>query len=270
MPTQVNIRQKRFVEKQKADGLKRVQMWLKPEEKAFLTDALEKLREGKTICITDNETDTNKNKIDKKQIIERIKSGQFTLKNRIPSPKYFSDFLNGPDLHWHKPLPDAILVVADHKKRTKEWRAVSLKGLGAFPVVWAIVFALNGYAFSKPKRVRTINLLSFDFENIISIIVGNAAMRSSDDLKDTPLGFCTYPLNVQSFRVPSDIENRFPEGVLTVVVDEKGYLRATNAFCDNIEQVTRWRITSPILDGIREIKEGWNPYMSALTKLFTY
>ncbi len=271
MPTQVNIRQKRFVEKQKAEGLKRVQIWLKPDEKDLINKLLENIRAGQTIDLS---TENNKicEKRFKSSINDQIKSGTFSLLGRKNSPKYLHDFLSDPERFWHNPLPDALLVVADKKQRTKEWRAVSLEGLGAFPVVWSIVYALNRYAYQKiaktsPRR-RSFNLLAFDFETVVKLIVGNAAMHADESLKGTSLGFFTYPLAVSSLLLKKDIENEFPEGILTVVIDESGRLRGTNAFCDNIDEVTAWRITPPILEARIEAKQGWNPYMHALSQLF--
>ena len=68
-----------------------------------------------------------------------------------------------------------MIVVSDRRLRTKQWRAVYLKGLGAFPIVWSIIFALTRYvdgdmALKHPKR-RTINLLEYDFELLIKSIV---------------------------------------------------------------------------------------------------
>ena len=198
-------RQNRYVEKLKAEGLKRFQFWMKPEEKEYLMQVLDNLRNGKSIDIKE------------------------------------------------------------------KWRAVYLKGLGAFPVVWSIIFALTRYvdgdmALKQPKR-RKINLLEYDFELLIKSIVGRAAMRAEDSWKGTPLGFITYPLRVESRLVPANIINEFPKGILTVVVDPAGKLKATNANCDNIEQITAWRITPPVMTDA-DRRQGWNPYMLALAELF--
>lgn len=44
-------RQNRYVEKLKAEGLKRFQFWMKPEEKEYLMQVLDNLRNGKSIDI---------------------------------------------------------------------------------------------------------------------------------------------------------------------------------------------------------------------------
>lgn len=164
-----------------------------------------------------------------------------------------------------------MIVVSGRRLRTKQWRAVYLKGLGAFPIVWSIIFALTRYvdgdmALKHPKR-RTINLLEYDFELLIKSIVGRAAMWAEDDWRATPLGFITYPVRVESRLVPSAIFEEYPKGILTVVVDHSGKLKATNANCDNIKQITAWRIAPPVMTDT-DRRQGWNPYMLALAELF--
>lgn len=259
-------RQNRYAEKLKAEGLKRFQFWMKPEEKDYLMQVLQSLRKGNAIEITSNEPDNTA------KINELIRNGHFFIENNsAKSRPYFHDLLNSPERFWHNPLPDAMIVVADRLLRTKQWRAVYLKGLGAFPIVWSIIFALTRYvdgdmALKHPKR-RTINLLEYDFELLIKSIVGSAAMRAEDDWRGTTLGFITYPVRVESQSVSSNIVNEYPKGVLTVVVDRSGKLKATNAHCDNIEQITAWRIAPPVMTDT-DRRQEWNPYMLALAELF--
>ena len=259
-------RQNRYVEKLKAEGLKRFQFWMKPEEKEYLMQVLDNLRNGKSIDIKESDYP------DAAKINQLILNGHFHIEKKpVNSQAYFHDLLNTPNRFWNNPLPDAMLVVSDRLLRTKKWRAVYLKGLGAFPVVWSIIFALTRYvdgdmALKQPKR-RKINLLEYDFELLIKSIVGRAAMRAEDSWKGTPLGFITYPLRVESRLVPASIINEFPKGILTVVVDPAGKLKATNANCDNIEQITAWRITPPVMTDA-DRRQGWNPYMLALAELF--
>lgn len=92
-------------------------------------------------------------------------------------------------------------------------------------------------------------------------------MRAEDDWRGTMLGFITYPVRVESQLVSSNIINEYPKGVLTVVVDRSGKLKATNAHCDNIEQITAWRIAPPVMTDT-DRRQGWNPYMLALHELF--
>ena len=259
-------RQNRYVEKLKAEGLKRFQFWMKPEEKEYLMQVLDNLRNGKSIDIKESDSP------DAAKINQLILNGHFHIEKKpVNSQAYFHDLLNTPNRFWNNPLPDAMLVVSDRLLRTKKWRAVYLKGLGAFPVVWSIIFALTRYvdgdmALKQPKR-RKINLLEYDFELLIKSIVGRVAMRAEDSWKGTPLGFITYPLRVESRLVPANIINEFPKGILTVVVDPAGKLKATNANCDNIEQITAWRITPPVMTDA-DRRQGWNPYMLALAELF--
>ena len=65
----------------------------------------------------------------------------------------------------------------------------------------------------------------------------------------------------------SNIVNEYTKGVLTVVVDRSGKLKATNAHCDNIEQITAWRIAPPAMNDM-DRRLGWNPYMLASAELF--
>lgn len=259
-------RQNRYAEKLKAEGLKRFQFWMKPEEKDYLMQILQNLREGNAIEIKSNEP------VNTSKINELIRNGHFFIENNsIKSKPYFHDLLNSPERFWHNPLPDAMIVVADRLLRTKQWRAVYLKGLGAFPVVWSIIFALTRYvdgdmALKHPKR-RNINLLEYDFELLIKSIVGRAAMRAEDDWRGTIIGFITYQVRVESQFVSSNIANEYPKGVLTVVVDHYGKLKATNAHCDNIQQITAWRIAPPVMTDT-DRQKGWNPYMLALAELF--
>lgn len=266
-------RQNRYVERLKSEGLKRYQFWMKPEEKEYVMKILENFREG---IIFESSEKPSKHNIpsdsQNSRINRLIKEGHFSNLPRKPSPPYFHDLLNAPDRFWDMPLPDAMIVVADSHLRVKQWRAVSLKGLGAFPVVWTIITTMNRHVFQEVAKVaprrRTFNLFEHDFETIVERIVGRAAMRADDNLKGTPLGFLTYPVEVSSFLVDSTIIVNPPEKILTVIVDANGRLKRTNAICDDIEQITNWRITTPALNANVDTRKGWNPYMLALSEIF--
>lgn len=70
--------------------------------------------------------------------------------------------------YWNNPLPKGIFVFADSHKRVKEWRAVKLNGLGAFPVLWAIRYALEqrcwALARKEAPRTRKIDFAKFDVQ----------------------------------------------------------------------------------------------------------
>lgn len=135
-------RQNRYAEKLKAEGLKRFQFWMKPEEKDYLMRILQSLREGSSLEIKNNVPENTA------KINELIRNGHLFIENNSVKLKpYFHDLLNSPERFWHIPLPDAMIVVADRLLRTKQWRAVYLKGLGAFPIVWSIIFALTRYVY---------------------------------------------------------------------------------------------------------------------------
>lgn len=270
-------RQNRYVERLKAEGLKRFQFWMKPEEKEYLMKVLENMREGRIIDSSDDKPSSiqqysNDSGHDKERLIRLIKNGQYSNISRNPSPPYFHDLLNTPERFWDKPLPDAIIVVADKHVRVKKWRAISLKGLGAFPVVWTIIGALNRHVFQEMARTsprrRTFNLLEYDFESIVEMIVGRASMRANDCLRGTPMGFITFPVEVATLLVDPTISENSPQGVLTVIIDARGRLKQTNAHCEYLEQITNWRIGIPPLEADIEMREGWNPYMLALYELF--
>ena len=271
MPAKHLERQNRYVERLKAQGFKRYQLWLKPEEKDYIQEIIDIRRGIKEVLYKDIDTYTGQLTQSQIKLRQDIKFGVFTGTN-TPQPKtYYHDFLTDPDLLWDKPLPNALLVLADQHKSVQKWRAVHLHGLGAFPIVWSIVYALKRYAYgkgalSKPRR-RYFDLSVLPFEEIVQMIVGNAAMQADDTFKSTPFGFLTYRINATSTKVPSSIASEPPEGCLLVVIDHQGELLSTNAFCDNQEEITVWKLVPPMFDE-QERKQGWNPIMVALTELF--
>ena len=95
-------RQNRYVERLKAEGLKRFQFWMKPEEKEYLMKVLENMREGRIIDSSDDKPSSiqqysNDSGHDKERLIRLIKNGQYSNISRNPSPPYFHDLLNTPE-----------------------------------------------------------------------------------------------------------------------------------------------------------------------------
>ena len=265
-------RQNRYVDRLKAQGFKRFQLWLKPEEKDYIQNIIDVRRGTKEAVYKDINTYTGQLTQSQIKLRKDIRLGLFTGVSTPPAKTYYHDFLTDPDLFWDKPLPNALLVLADSHKSVQKWRAVHLHGLGAFPVVWSIVYALKRYAYgkgalSKPRR-RNFDLSVLPFEDIVQMIVGNAAMQADDTFKSTPFGFLTYRINITRTKVPSTIASEAPEGCLLVVIDNQGKLLSTNAFCDNQEEITAWKLIPPMLDE-KERKQGWHPYMKALTEIFS-
>lgn len=264
-------RQARYVERKEALGQKRIMFWLTPEEKDFVSKMIEIHRQGndkEEYISTDRQVTLSE---EQSSIIREIDNGTFTNLPLNNSKQYFHDFLNDPKRFWDKQLPDALLVLEDKHKSVDNWRGIRLHGLGAFPVVWSIVYALKRYAyakgaFTKPRR-KYFDLSVLPFEDIVRMIVGEATMRADDRLKSTPLGFLTHQIQVSNIRVHKNQLELQSKGCLLVVIDQHGKLRKTNAFCDHIDQITAWNLIPPILDSNDRIK-GWNPIMQALSSLF--
>lgn len=264
-------RQARYVERKEALGQKRIMFWLTPEEKDFVSKMIENHRKDPDKKWNISEDSNINLSEEQSNIIRQIYNGTFVnipLDNTKP---YYHDFLDDPRRFWDKRLPDAVLVLEDKRKSVDNWRGIQLHGLGAFPVVWSIVYALKRYAYgkgalTKPRR-KYFDLSVLPFEDIVRMIVGKAAMKANDRFKSTPLGFLTHQIRVSNIRVPKDQLEYKSEKCLLVVIDQHGKLRETNAFCDQIEQVTAWNLIPPILDSNERI-QGWNPIMHALTEIF--
>ena len=84
---------------------------------------------------------------------------------------------------------------------------------------------------------------------------------------NSSLGFMTHSIAAQAVTVDRSIADKFPEGVLVVVVDERGELLETNAECPRREEVLLWNFSQP---GLRwdEMKGTWHVAMAVLTKIF--
>ncbi len=303
------LRQLNFTKRREAEGFKRILFWLKPDEKAYLKKALAAFRE--------NAGEVELNPVKKVNPYQaEILKGEYPFEfEKIKYPYYTIDKPWDNLRYWNNSLPKGILVFADSHKRVKKWRAVALDGLGAFPVLWSIRYALEQRCwdlapsrtrkinFSKfdvqtevlrmvgdglgafpvlwsiryaleqrcwdlaPSRTRKINFSKFDVQTEVLRMVGNAKLKVDARFMNSSLGFMTHPIAAQAVTVDRSIADKFPEGVLVVVVDERGELLETNAECPRREEVLLWNFSQP---GLRwdEMKGTWHVAMAVLTKIF--
>ena len=131
------LRQLNFTKRREAEGFKRILFWLKPDEKAYLKKALAAFRE--------NAGEVELNPVKKVNPYQaEILKGEYPFEfEKIKYPYYTIDKPWDNLRYWNNSLPKGILVFADSHKRVKKWRAVALDGLGAFPVLWSIRYALE-------------------------------------------------------------------------------------------------------------------------------
>lgn len=256
------LRQLNFTKRREAEGFKRILFWLKPEEKAYLKKALAAFRE--------NAGDVELNPVKNVNPYQaEILKGEYPFEfEKIKYPYYTIDKPWDNLRYWNNSLPKGILVFADSHKRVKKWRAVALDGLGAFPVLWSIRYALEQRCWDlAPSRTRKINFSKFDVQTEVLRMVGNAKLKVDARFMNSSLGFMTHPIAAQAVTVDRSIADKFPEGVLVVVVDERGELLETNAECPRREEVLLWNFSQP---GLRwdEMKETWHVAMAVLTKIF--
>lgn len=256
------LRQLNFTKRREAEGFKRILFWLKPEEKAYLKKALAAFRE--------NAGDVELNPVKNVNPYEaEILKGEYPFEfEKIKYPYYTIDKPWDNLRYWNNSLPKGILVFADSHKRVKKWRAVALDGLGAFPVLWSIRYALEQRCWDlAPSRTRKINFSKFDVQTEVLRMVGNAKLKVDARFMNSSLGFMTHPIAAQAVTVDRSIADKFPEGVLVVVVDERGELLETNAECPRREEVLLWNFSQP---GLRwdEMKGTWHVAMAVLTKIF--
>lgn len=256
------LRQLNFTKRREAEGFKRILFWLKPEEKAYLKKALAAFRE--------NAGDVELNPVKNVNPYQaEILKGEYPFEfEKIKYPYYTIDKPWDNLRYWNNSLPKGILVFADSHKRVKKWRAVALDGLGAFPVLWSIRYALEQRCWDlAPSRTRKINFSKFDVQTEVLRMVGNAKLKVDARFMNSSLGFMTHPIAAQAVTVDKSIADKFPEGVLVVVVDERGELLETNAECPRREEVLLWNFTQP---GLRwdEMKGTWHVAMAVLTKIF--
>lgn len=256
------LRQLNFTKRREAEGFKRILFWLKPDEKAYLKKALAAFRENA------GEVELNPVKNVNPYQAEILK-GEYPFEfEKIKYPYYTIDKPWDNLRYWNNSLPKGILVFADSHKRVKKWRAVALDGLGAFPVLWSIRFALEQRCWDlAPSRTRKINFSKFDVQTEVLRMVGNAKLKVDARFMNSSLGFMTHPIAAQAVTVDRSIADKFPEGVLVVVVDERGELLETNAECPRREEVLLWNFSQP---GLRwdEMKGTWHVAMAVLTKIF--
>lgn len=256
------LRQLNFTKRREAEGFKRILFWLKPEEKAYLKKALAAFRENA------GEVELNPVKNVNPYQAEILK-GEYPFEfEKIKYPYYTIDKPWDNLRYWNNSLPKGILVFADSHKRVKKWRAVALDGLGAFPVLWSIRYALEQRCWDlAPSRTRKINFSKFDVQTEVLRMVGNAKLKVDARFMNSSLGFMTHPIAAQAVTVDRSIADKFPEGVLVVVVDERGELLETNAECPRREEVLLWNFSQP---GLRwdEMKGTWHVAMAVLTKIF--
>ena len=254
----ITQRQQAFVKRREATGQKRFQFWATAEEKDFLKDQLDLYRKGVTVKPEFKQINTAK-----EAFIKDLKNG-FFMQPFEKSRPYVSDgpWFDNPSV-WNKRLPDGLLVFADHRKRVKEWRAVKLIGLGSFPVIWALLFALKETYWSRVHGgTKSINFVKFDVQSDLITLVGKAKMRIDSSFVDTPLGFMTHSIDVKVTTVSSNILDEFPIGVLTIVVDKEKRLLGTNAVCQDIEQILAWMEVEP------QLKGNWHITIKALISFF--
>lgn len=256
------LRQLNFTKRREAEGFKRILFWLKPEEKAYLKKALAAFRE--------NAGDVELNPVKNVNPYEaEILKGEYPFEfEKIKYPYYTIDKPWDNLRYWNNSLPKGILVFADSHKRVKKWRAVALDGLGAFPVLWSIRYALEQRCWDlAPSRTRKINFSKFDVQTEVLRMVGNAKLKVDARFMNSSLGFMTHQIAAQAVSVDKNIVNNMPTGVLVVVVDERGELLETNAECPRREEVLLWNFSQP---GLRwdEMKGTWHVAMAVLTKIF--
>ena len=256
------LRQLNFTKRREAEGFKRILFWLKSDEKAYLKKALAAFRENA------GEVELNPVKNVNPYQAEILK-GEYPFEfEKIQYPYYTIDKPWDNLRYWNNSLPKGILVFADSHKRVKKWRAVALDGLGAFPVLWSIRYALEQRCWDlAPSRTRKINFSKFDVQTEVLRMVGNAKLKVDARFMNSSLGFMTHPIAAQAVTVDRSIADKFPEGVLVVVVDERGELLETNAECPRREEVLLWNFSQP---GLRwdEMKGTWHVAMAVLTKIF--
>lgn len=253
------LRQLNFTKRREAEGFKRILFWLKPDEKAYLKKALAVFRE--------NAGEVELNPVKKVNPYQaEILKGEYPFEfEKIKYPYYTIDKPWDNLRYWNNSLPKGILVFADSHKRVKKWRAVALDGLGAFPVLWSIRYALEQRCWDlAPSRTRKINFSKFDVQTEVLRMVGNAKLKVDARFMNSSLGFMTHPIAAQAVTVDRSIADKFPEGVLVVVVDERGELLETNAECPQKEEILLWKHGQP---GLRrdEVTGTWHAAMEVLS-----
>lgn len=259
-------RQEAFTKRRQAEGLKRFQFWATPEEKDYLKKALDDFRDN-----GESATPIHREILDKGQnsFQDELLKGELPL-FRQKYPSYTIDKPWDNLRYWNNQLPKGILVFSDSHKRVKEWRSVKLNGLGAFPVLWAIRYSLEQRCWSLARkeapRTRKIDFSKFDVQTEILLMVGNAKLKVDSSFQSSSLGFLMHPIEAEAITVSSSIVEVMPNGVLVVVVDERGNLLKTNAECPGKDEILLWKHGQP---GLRrdEVTGTWHAAMEVLMQL---
>ncbi len=257
-------RQEAFTKRRQAEGLKRFQFWATPEEKEFLKNKLAEFR--------DNGGDSGLpcKRTNEKPVIgdfqTELLKGEFPVK--MPRyPRYTIDKPWDNLRYWNNMLPKGIIVFSDAHKRKKR-RAVELAGLGAFPVLWAIRYALEQRCWElAPPRTRRINFTKFDVQQETIRIVQTAKLRVDADYLNSSLGFLLHPIAAKAITVDQSVADQPPDGVLVVVIDEFGKLVAGNVECPGKEDILQWMHGHPGFSPDR-LRGTWHPAMVVLTRAF--
>jgi len=259
-------RQEAFTKRRQAEGLKRFQFWATPAEKDYLKKALDNFRDNGKSAIPIHHEPLAKEHNSFQDVL--LKGEFLSISHKYPA--YTIDKPWDNLRYWNNPLPKGILVFADSHKRVKKWRAVKLNGLGAFPVLWAIRYALEQRCWSLARkeapRTRKIDFSKFDVQTEILLMVGNAKLKVDSSFQSSSLGFLMYPIEAEAITVSSSIVEVMPNDVLVVVVDERGNLLKTNAECPGKDEILLWKHGQP---GLRrdEVTGTWHAAMEVLMQL---
>lgn len=184
------------------------------------------------------------------------------------SPPYHFEFCWSRQTSWPSTLASALLI----QVKGKDSRAVSLRGLGSFPVLWSLLYAHRqwcGIRIRKqnPRR-RRFSLMEFDLASDLMVLAGQAKLKLDERYRNTPLGFMLNVIEVRPTHVPDDLEEALSTNDrLVVVIDDNGTLVQTNAMLDNMDEVLQWRYAPPIWSQSDQAK-SWHPTMQLLTTLF--
>ena len=205
---------------------------------------------------------------EKKLLLENLSLG-FLPEVFYPSPSYEYERRWSCKSSWPSKLPSALLI---HEKG-KVKRAVSLRGLGSFPVLWSLLYAHRQWCDRRIRKMnprrRTFSLSEFDLAADLLMLAGHAKLQLDDRFHETPLAFMLNVIEVRSCKLPEDLDSLLSsQERLIVVVDDSGVLVRTNALVDRLEEVLQWRYAPPIWSHSTEA-QTWHPTMQLLTNLFS-